>query len=158
MLAIVRAVTACVALAAATICAAQSTDSYPQRPVRMVVGYATGGGADALARVVASKLSAVLGQQVIVDNRPGAGATIAADLVAKAPPDGYTLYFADTAILIAPSVMRTLISCRRCPATNDVTPNSPTTASPSAKKPSIPGSITRQRTFVSSTSICAATF
>jgi tripartite-type tricarboxylate transporter receptor subunit TctC len=108
MLAIVRAVTACVALAAATICAAQSTDSYPQRPVRMVVGYATGGGADALARVVASKLSAVLGQQVIVDNRPGAGATIAADLVAKAPPDGYTLYFADTAILIAPSVYSSL--------------------------------------------------
>jgi len=108
MLAIVRAVTACVALAGATICAAQSTDSYPQRPVRMVVGYATGGGADALARVVASKLSAVLGQQVIVDNRPGAGATIAADLVAKAPPDGYTLYFADTAILIAPSVYSSL--------------------------------------------------
>ena len=108
MLAIVRAVTACVALAAATICAAQSTDSYPQRPVRMVVGYATGGGADALARVVASKLSEVLGQQVIVDNRPGAGATIAADLVAKAPPDGYTLYFADTAILIAPSVYSSL--------------------------------------------------
>jgi len=108
MLAIVRAVTACAALAAATICAAQSTDSYPQRPVRMVVGYATGGGADALARVVASKLSAVLGQQVIVDNRPGAGATIAAGLVAKAPPDGYTLYFADTAILIAPSVYSSL--------------------------------------------------
>src|SRR5688500_3092514 len=77
---------------------------YPQKPVRMIVGYAAGGGADALARVVAGKLTEILGQQVLVDNRPGAGATLAADILAKAAPDGYTLYFADTAILIAPSV------------------------------------------------------
>jgi tripartite-type tricarboxylate transporter receptor subunit TctC len=107
MRAIVRAIIAFLTLGIAAMCAAQSTD-YPQRPIRMVVGYATGGGADALARVVAGKLSEVLGQQVIVDNRPGAGATIAADIVAKAPPDGYTLYFADTAILIAPSVYSSL--------------------------------------------------
>jgi tripartite-type tricarboxylate transporter receptor subunit TctC len=77
---------------------------YPSRPVRMLVGYAAGGGADALARIVASKLGDALGQQVAVDNRPGAGATIAADALAKSAPDGYTLYFADTAILIAPAV------------------------------------------------------
>jgi len=77
---------------------------YPSRPVRMLVGYAAGGGADALARIVAGKLGDALGQQVVVDNRPGAGATVAADALAKSVPDGYTLYFADTAILIAPAV------------------------------------------------------
>jgi tripartite-type tricarboxylate transporter receptor subunit TctC len=70
----------------------------------MLVGYAAGGGADALARIVAVKLGDALGQQVVVDNRPGAGATLAADALAKSAPDGYTLYFADTAILIAPAV------------------------------------------------------
>ena len=77
---------------------------YPSKPVRLLVGYAAGGGADALARIVAAKLGDALGQQVVVDNRPGAGATLAADALAKAAPDGYTLYFADTAILIAPAV------------------------------------------------------
>jgi tripartite-type tricarboxylate transporter receptor subunit TctC len=90
-----------VALALAT--AAQS-QPYPNKPIRMFVGYAAGGGADGLARVVASKLGDALGQQVVVDNRPGAGGTIAADALAKAAADGYTLYFADTAILIAPAV------------------------------------------------------
>ena len=103
-----RLIASVIVLSLGLLCApgalAQSADAYPQKPVRMVVGYAAGGGADALARVVAGKLTEILGQQVIVDNRPGAGATLAADLVAKAPPDGYMLYFADTAILIAPSV------------------------------------------------------
>jgi len=108
MLAIVRAVTACVALAAATICAAQSTDSYPQRPVRMVVGYATGGGADALARVVASKLSAVLGQQVIVDNRPGASGIVGTQIVATATPDGHTLLMVFPSHPVNPSLIAKL--------------------------------------------------
>ena len=100
----VLAIASCIAMVGAMPSPAQPAESYPQKPVRMVVGYAAGGGADALARVVAGKLTESLGQQVLVDNRPGAGATLAADIVAKAPPDGYTLYFADTAILIAPSV------------------------------------------------------
>lgn len=70
----------------------------------MLVGYSAGGGADALARLVASKMSEALGQQVLVENRPGAGATLAADALAKSAPDGYTLYFADSAILIAPAI------------------------------------------------------
>src|SRR3989304_5064658 len=78
--------------------------AFPAKPVRMLVGYSAGGGADTVARIVAAKLSDILGQQVVVENRPGASGTIAADAVARAAPDGYTLYFADTAILIAPSV------------------------------------------------------
>jgi tripartite-type tricarboxylate transporter receptor subunit TctC len=88
-------------LAAAPLAAAQA---YPSKPIRMIVGYSAGGGADALARLVGAKLSEGLGQQVLVDNRPGAGATIAAAAVASAQPDGHTLFFADTALLIAPSI------------------------------------------------------
>jgi tripartite-type tricarboxylate transporter receptor subunit TctC len=82
--------------------------TYPAKPVRMLVGYSAGGGADALARQVAARMSDQLGQQVFVENRPGAGATIAASAAAAAPPDGYTLFFADTALLIAPSIYQKL--------------------------------------------------
>jgi tripartite-type tricarboxylate transporter receptor subunit TctC len=78
--------------------------NYPSRPVRFVVGYPAGGGVDTLARIVSQKLGDKLGQQVIVDNRPGAGGTLAADTVANAPADGYTFYFAESAILIAPAI------------------------------------------------------
>lgn len=92
------------ALALLSMCAVANAQSYPSKPVRMLVGYAAGGGADALARILAAKLSENLGQQVLVENRPGAAGTLAADALARAAPDGYTLYFADTAILIAPSM------------------------------------------------------
>ena len=78
--------------------------AYPSKPIRLVVGYPAGGGADALARILAQRLGDSLGQQVVVDNRPGASSAIASDTVAKAAPDGYTLYFADSAMLVTPSL------------------------------------------------------
>lgn len=81
---------------------------YPAKPLRMLVGYSAGGGADALARLIAVKIADGLGQQVLVENRPGAGATIAAAAVASSPADGYTIFFADTALLIAPAIYQKL--------------------------------------------------
>jgi tripartite-type tricarboxylate transporter receptor subunit TctC len=79
--------------AALYVSAAQAQD-YPSRPVRVVVPFSPGGAVDGPMRVIAQELSKRLGQQVIVDNKPGAGATIGTDVVAKAPADGYTLLLA----------------------------------------------------------------
>ena len=69
-------------------------ETYPARPIRLIVGYSPGGGNDLIARIVAAKLQEKLGQPVIVDNRPGAQSIVAAEAVAKAPSDGYTLFVA----------------------------------------------------------------
>jgi tripartite-type tricarboxylate transporter receptor subunit TctC len=68
-----------------------SAQSYPTKPIRMLVGFPVGGGADVAARVLAPRMSEALGQQIIVDNRPGAGSSIASEITAKAAPDGHTL-------------------------------------------------------------------
>jgi len=75
---------------------AQTAEKYPTRPIKMVVGYSPGGGNDLIARIVATRLQGKLGQPVIVENKPGAQSIVAAEMVAKSPPDGYTL-------LVAPS-------------------------------------------------------
>jgi len=75
-------------------CGSLQAQDYPSRPVRVVVPFSPGGAVDGPMRVIAQELSKGLGQQVIVDNKPGAGATIGSELVAKAPPDGYMLLLA----------------------------------------------------------------
>lgn len=74
---------------------AHAQSDYPRQPIKMVVGFASGGISDVLARAIAAKMSNTIGQTVIVENRPGAGTTIAGDLVAKAVPDGYTIWLQD---------------------------------------------------------------
>ena len=77
--------------ACAFVCSAVCAQTYPTKPVRLIVAAAPGGGSDFVARLLAQQLSPALGQPVVIDNRAGAGGNIAAELTAKAPPDGYTL-------------------------------------------------------------------
>lgn len=77
--------------AAAAVTPAFAQGAYPDRPIKIVVGYAAGGGVDLIARLLGEPIKAALGQSVIVENRTGASAMIASNLVAKAPPDGYTI-------------------------------------------------------------------
>lgn len=88
------------ACAALTISTAQASDTIPSKTIRWVVPYSAGGGSDALARIVASQMSTQLGQQIIVDNRPGGAAIIGTDIVAKSLGDGHTIMSADNGPLV----------------------------------------------------------
>jgi tripartite-type tricarboxylate transporter receptor subunit TctC len=97
------------ALAFAAAGGALAQGNYPTRPVAMVVGFAPGGGTDTVARIVAKNLSESLGQQVVVENKAGAGGNIATDYVAHAAPDGYTIVLASVGSLaVAPHVIASL--------------------------------------------------
>lgn len=92
-------------LFALSLCAfAAASQGYPNKSIRLIVPYAAGGGSDFVARIVGNKLSDVLGQTVVVDNRPGAGGLIGAEIAARAPADGYTLLLADASFTISPVV------------------------------------------------------
>ena len=74
-----------------------NAEEYPNRPVRLIVGFSAGGNADTPTRIVANKLGELWGSTIVVENRPGAGGNIAADIAAKASPDGYTLILCNSA-------------------------------------------------------------
>ena len=92
------------ALAAATLATTAALASYPEKPIRLVVPFAPGGGTTLIARTLGAGMSQALGQQVIVDNRPSAGTIIGTDAVAKSPADGYTLVVASFAHAVNPSL------------------------------------------------------
>jgi tripartite-type tricarboxylate transporter receptor subunit TctC len=85
-----------------------SAQTYPSKPIRVVVPFVAGGAVDTLARLLGAKVSDTLGQPVIVENRPGAGGNIAADAVAKSPPDGYTILQNTNGQAISPAIYRSL--------------------------------------------------
>lgn len=95
---------AAIALLPLTAAAQDAAANYPNRTIRYIVGYTPGGTSDMLARAVGQKLAAAWGQQVIIDNRPGAGTNIGTELGAKAPPDGYTLFMPTVANAINPTL------------------------------------------------------
>ena len=85
-----------------------SAQGYPEKSIRLMVGYAPGGLTDGVARTLAPQLTEILGKQVVVENRGGGGSSIATDVVAKAPADGYTLLMADQALISNPSLFASL--------------------------------------------------
>jgi tripartite-type tricarboxylate transporter receptor subunit TctC len=96
------------ALVAATPALAAEAQTYPARSVRVLVGLAPGGGTDTVGRVMTQKLSDVLGQSFVVDNRPSAGGNVAGELAARASPDGYTLIIVTPTHVVNPSLYRDL--------------------------------------------------
>ncbi|TMG97993.1 MAG: tripartite tricarboxylate transporter substrate binding protein [Betaproteobacteria bacterium] len=104
-----RIIKAILIAALLVVSTASSAQSYPSKPIHIIVPYPAGGTSDILARTIGQRLSESFGQPVIVENKPGANGNVGADLVAKAPADGYTLLLADIgALVISPSVYPTL--------------------------------------------------
>lgn len=87
---------------------AAQAQQYPARPIRIVVSFAPGGSVDLVARLMGQKLQEAWGQQVVIDNRPGAGGNLSAELVAKAAPDGYTLYMSSASFVVNASLYEKL--------------------------------------------------
>ena len=122
--------------ALAQISSAGSGATYPAKPIRVIVGFPPGSGADITARVIGAKAGEALAQQVIVDNRPGAASNIAAELSAKAPPDGYTLFIGT----VANTINATLYPKLPFDFARDFAPVALTTAAPNVLvvHPSVP--------------------
>lgn len=88
-----------------TLAWAQGPAAYPTKPIRLIVGFPPGGGADAVARIVAERMSRDLGQSIIIDNKPGAGTTIAAEAAARAEPDGYAVFMGSANLFGADKIL-----------------------------------------------------
>src|SRR5471030_50804 len=85
-----------------------SAQTYPTKPIRIIVGAGSGGGVDTISRIVGQRLDELWHQQVVVENRPGAGGAVASDLVAKSPPDGYTLLTMSISYAVIPASHKNL--------------------------------------------------
>jgi tripartite-type tricarboxylate transporter receptor subunit TctC len=110
MIAIRRAATSCAAVLA-LLCSVQAlaqsgAETYPVKPIRLIVPLAAGGPSDTLARILASKMTEFIGQNVIVDNRPGASGIVGTEIGARSPPDGYTIVLVSNTIAINPAIFR----------------------------------------------------
>ena len=112
-----RIVTTLIALACALATAFAQGQAYPAKSIRIIAPFAPGGGTDLIARVAAQKMTEALGQQTIVDNRPGAGGTLGAELGVKAPPDGYTFTLIAGSYAVNPSLFKLAFD-----PVNDITP------------------------------------
>ena len=108
------------------ISAEVQAQNYPARPVRLIVPFSPGGAADVPGRILADRLTAVLGQQVVIENRPGAGSTIGAEAAAKAPPDGYTLFMISNTHFVSAGLYKKLAY----DSLNDYTPITQITSAP----------------------------
>src|SRR5262245_46631055 len=114
-------------LAASLICPPAQADEYPSRPIRLIVPYAPGGGADSVARIVAKRVGETIGQPIVIENRGGAGSILGTEMVQKAAPDGYTLLLGQSGpISINPAVYKDL----RYDPIKDFAPVTMTTAYP----------------------------
>ncbi|TAK52274.1 MAG: tripartite tricarboxylate transporter substrate binding protein [Betaproteobacteria bacterium] len=95
-----------IAVALAALCGAAAAQTFPAKPVRVIVPYAPGGGTDNLVRVIAPSVGANLGQQLVIENRPGGGSIIGTEIVAKAGADGYTVLATDLALVVNPGLFK----------------------------------------------------
>ena len=105
------------ALAVLLVVAPASAQDYPNRPVRIVIGFGPGSVADIAARVLGNRMSQTLGQQIVVENRAGAGSNLGAEYVTRAPKDGYTLFMATIANTINPALAPAVVRYRQGPGT-----------------------------------------
>jgi tripartite-type tricarboxylate transporter receptor subunit TctC len=122
----IRTLAAGLALSLGVCAGAFAQQNWPERPIRLVVGFTPGGAADYVGRSVGDALARVLGQPIVIDNRPGAGSSLAADIVSKAPADGYTVLIASpSAISVNPA-----IDPKRAPSVQSLVPVAKLTASP----------------------------
>jgi tripartite-type tricarboxylate transporter receptor subunit TctC len=127
---------ALVAIAGACAALTAGAQAYPSRPIRLIIPFSAGGAADVPGRILAQRLTETLGQQVVVDNRPGAGSTIGAEAAAKSPPDGYTLFMISNTHFVSAALYKKL----SYDSLNDYTPISQITSAPNVLviHPSLP--------------------
>jgi tripartite-type tricarboxylate transporter receptor subunit TctC len=114
------------AVLAACVAAGAQAQNYPTRPVRLIVPFSPGGAADVPGRILADRLTQALGQQVVIENRPGAGSTIGAEAAAKAAPDGYTLFMISNTHFVSAALYKKLTY----DSLNDYTPITQITSAP----------------------------